>query len=301
MLFKYNLIMNRSMSDLYKAKCPKKVLFLALLLFATVVFLLYFTSSFSGDIYFIIASGRDILKDGFSINNPRSDGFIVVQQWLYCIFAAVLYDNLGTVGYWLTILLPLSGFLGVTCLYLRKHGVSLFRSLCFCFPLLMIGRVYLCVARPESLTLMLLVLEMIFLEKYQETRKLGYILLTPVLVVVKMCVHMSMWPVHIAVLLAYSVPMIKQFGLKKDGIGILGFITSFVLSIGAVFLNPYGTDGFWYLYRFYEDKVTRLYIAECQSPKLLCFDMVHLQTEEIHCVGILAVTGFRYLVLYCYS
>ena len=255
------------MTKIYKAKCPTALLLTTLVLFFVGLFALHLTHEFTYDAYFMITTGRKMWEEGAILTvNPWSRGDIIVQQWFYCLIFSGLYDTLGAAGYWMMIILPVILLICAVYLYLSQYKISPFRAICFGFILLTLGSQYIFVPRPEALTLALLVLEMYCLERYRDTKKWGYLVWLPVFVIVEMNVHMSMWPFHIAVLLAYSVPLPKTLGIKSDSIGLKGSLIGFVTSLAAIFVNPYGLDGVLYMPRFYIDKSQILAIREMQPP-----------------------------------
>lgn len=219
-------------------------------------------SVYDSDMYFIIATGREILENGIPHTNiwtiDPGQG-IVVQQWLYAVILA-LVDKAGYAGFSAFIALQ---FVIFTCLWLyffSLRGVPKKLSLLALVMLSMPAQDYLFSTRPQLVTMILILASCICMEKFRQTFKGAWLIGLPVAMCLEMQLHLSMWIIHFAVILAYAVPAFyfKPFDKtieddsllihpKKHLKAIIELIVAMIAMLGTLFINPYGVGGAMYL------------------------------------------------------
>lgn len=243
----------------------------AVLVIAMAICALWARSGMDNDSYYMIAQGREILETGIPYENAFTfaDDKIVVQQWLYCVLIALadkVPGNLGLLAFMLVQAMALA-------VLIRRYAGKYMPDPFWCWlatglVLLASPASYLASLRPENITLVLMLLQMTVLEKYRETKQKRWLPALPAIMVLEANLHISMWPIHVCVYLAYFVPYfvlkleqaLVRKGELKPGIipgdasdAALGpdpWLYGFsVLSVLALFLNPYGLDGILYLPR----------------------------------------------------
>ena len=215
--------------------------------FITLLFLrnLYKSIFISNDFYFLSATGKCIV-DNHSIpdTNPFiifKDRPIVIQQWLYCVYCYFLSLH-GNIAVWISIML--FGTILTVLLYnlFRIRESSPLTSCFFSGLILSISKRYMLNVRPECITVVLLLLQVYFLEKYQKTRKRLWLMLIPLLMVLEVNLHSSMYFMHYCLLIPYALPF--GFGLvyehRKSEITAKALALPFILMTIAIGLNPYG-------------------------------------------------------------
>ena len=221
--------------------------------FRVLCFSLFFVYMFSrvlmpydSDLPFLVATGRDIIQNGISDKNAfiiDGDIHFVIQQWLYTVILAFV-DSLGPVGMslFLALQLFLLGFLSWEIMKKYHIGKGIF-LLAFFFICMFNG--YFSNLRPQNITLILLLAECLALDRYRDTGKWQWLLLLPFTMILEMNLHMSMWIIHYAILLAYMVPGFYYKKLIKNDLiskwKLVGLFT--LLMTACLFLNPYGFDG----------------------------------------------------------
>lgn len=232
------------------------------------------TSVYDADMYFLIASGREILKNGIPHNNVwtiDSSSGIVIQQWLY----AVLVSIAAKFDYW--------GFLALLSAQMTAFFVLLWKffdvrkihgglRLFIISIIAVFGQIYLFTLRPELITIVLLLAECLVLEKYRLDGKCIRLLWLPVLMLMEINLHASMWPVHFLVMLAYAVPAFYLPWAVKDDLhkhwGAL--LISAILSGAVMFVNPYGLDGIMYTIRSFQARTfDYIKVREMMEPTFL--------------------------------
>ena len=87
-----------------------------LLLTLGIIYLKFLIISQNTDMFFIIASGKDILNGNFYYNTYTNLP-IIHQQWLYSVICA-LFDKLGIYGHWLFVFIQDIVFYLISCVTL---------------------------------------------------------------------------------------------------------------------------------------------------------------------------------------
>jgi hypothetical protein len=205
------------------------------------------------DIYFIIPTGKYILGNGFPHENvftiDGSSGF-VAQQWLYAVVLAKLSE-------WSIRLVYLFLVAQLFCLYFVMYKFCKLRKLsavqsflCILIVTIM-GLPYLFKARPQVITLILLIAECICLEKYKKSHNALHLAVLLPIMLVEANVHISMWPMHYAVIFAYAIPAFYYKRVNQTHLtnSIKHLSIASIAMLGMVFCNPYGLDGVTYVFR----------------------------------------------------
>lgn len=215
--------------------------------FITLLFLrnVYKSIFVSNDFYFLSATGKYIVDNrAIPDTNPFfifKDKPFVVQQWLYCVYCYFLSLH-GNIAVWISIML--FGTILTVLLYnlFRIREVSPLTSWFFSALIISISKGYMLNVRPECITVVLLLLQVYFLEKHQRTGKQLWLMLIPILMLLEINIHSSMWFMHYCLLIPYALPF--GFGVmyehRKSEIPVKSLVLPFVLMMLAMGLNPYG-------------------------------------------------------------
>ena len=211
---------------------------------------------YDNDMFFMLASGREIAENGipkWNIWAAEPGMEIVVQQWLYDVLL-YRFEALGNVGFSLFLLLQVLVFaylcIRILRLYRLKWGVCFLILFC----LFLVFPSYIFSIRPELVTTVLLLSDCLALERFGKDGGVRHLAVIPASIVLEMNLHMSMWPFHFCILLAYLVPVpglpavhnrVSSAAAKKP-FTVLFLIAMMIVSL---FLNPYGVDGILYVLR----------------------------------------------------
>lgn len=250
---------------------PSKWMALSFLLIP--IFFGFLTSlSFDNDIWFLINTGKTILKNGFitidqfTIHDNLS---LVIQQWIPDVVFYLSYNLIGKSGpYIITNLLNVY-FVFITYKLLmlvtnNKRNLSVLIT----FIISIIISFSFVVARPQMFSLPILVSELYILEKYVITgnKKILYIL--PLLSLLLINCHASMWFLLFCFILPF---IIENFGLKlkflvSEKANNKELICIMLLMFLVGFINPYGVQSITYIFKSYGVKVIDLFITEMMCP-----------------------------------
>lgn len=229
------------------------------------------------DTYYMISEGRRILSEGFTGTNPYlffDDYYLPLQQWLYCVLLA-LFDGLDPSMIGITVFSAIQGMLLFWLIHRFVYAYSKDRFWSYLAAILATALVnfgYFFTSRPENITLILLMIDMLALDRYKKTGKAGYLYILPVCVLAEMNLHASMWPFHFCVLLANAFPCIFKNSLDDNQVKPTKHLfIAIALMIGALFLNPYGTENILYVFRSL-NTFTHVQIFEQQPVQMLSWN-----------------------------
>lgn len=239
----------RKIVNNYKNWKPSTYAIILLLLIPFIMFLIR-GFELDNDFWFLINTGKEIIKEGFIRIEPftiHSGLFFISQQWLTDIIFLLIYDSLGINGMYYLVLLcnGIIVFLLYKLSYLvsnnRKRAVliTIFSDIFLIFSGIL-------TTRPQLFDIIVFTLELYLIELFINKNKTKYLYFIPLLSILLINYHSSMWPMLFVLLVPYYV---EAFIKKKYIIKDLFIVT--VISLLCGFINPYGLDSIKYLFNSY--------------------------------------------------
>jgi len=239
-----------------------KAFFLLVPVFST----FFVQNALDNDFYFLYPTGEYILNNGFphtDFLSMHSSMEIIVQQWLSSVIYYCLHSLFGKTG-----ILVFLAILNIVIILLLYHwirliiGNDILSAVFTCFIDIILV-VFFIVSRPQVFTYILLLCEMLLLEKYVRTKKHFLLLFIPFISIALINLHAAMWPMLLVLMLPFiagSVPVhFKKIKLEANG-NIIELLITLLLSIGAGFINPYGIKNMLYLTTSYgQGKMSVIY------------------------------------------
>lgn len=200
------------------------------------------------DIWFILSYGKYILKNGLphhDILSMHSNFSLLVQQWLSDIIYYLSYKLLGGVGIYIlvfTLNALIIYFLYKLCMVISNKKV--FSSVISSSIIDILLMTYFVTPRPQMFTFLIFIILLYILEKYlkEESKVIWFI---PLLSILLVNLHTSMWPCLFILMLPYLVEFSYNYLKKKDR-KIFKILQVMVISIIVGFLNPYGLRAMTY-------------------------------------------------------
>ena len=227
----------------------------------------------NSDTFFLIKTGEYIVENGVPYTNPfviHENFSIIVQQWLFDVGIYYTYEILGNFGLFLFVMTAFicAVLMMYNFLKLFTNNTMVTKFTTFMFGFLIFGYQ---TARPSCVSIILFIILLYCLEQYHRTQKTKWLFSLPILSLLQINIHSSMWPLMIVFTIPYFFPHInlkEKFSIKKwfkDNYKILIFI-SFMGFCGLI--NPYGIDGILYVIKSY-NSANSLDIIELMPPKVL--------------------------------
>lgn len=244
--------MIKKIIEKYKNYHPSKWEALSYLLIPIFIGLLTSTAT-DGDIWFILNLGKYILNNGFPTIDPFSihEGLnVVIQQWIPDIIFYKSFDILGKTGIYLIVNLLNIYIVFITYKLLmlvsdKKRNLSV---LITCI-ITIIYSLSFTIARPQMFSTSILITELYFLEKYFKTSNWKYLISLPILSILMINMHASMWLMLFCFWLtfflntfSYKIGKIISSKRNKKELLVFGIL---MLLCGLV--NPYGYKAMTYV------------------------------------------------------
>ncbi len=200
------------------------------------------------DIWFILSYGKYILKNGLphhDILSMHSNFSLLVQQWLSDIIYYLSYKLLGGVGIYILIFILNASIIYLLyklCMVISNKKV--FSSVITSSIIDILLMTYFVTPRPQMFTFLIFIILLYILEKYlkKESKVIWFI---PLLSILLVNLHASMWPCLFILMLPYLVEFSYNYLRKKDK-RILKLLQVLFVSIIVGFLNPYGLGAMTY-------------------------------------------------------
>lgn len=248
-------------------KTPKAFkIFLILIPVAAIAVML--GAQVDNDFYFLYPTGEYILNNGFPTKDFltwHSNMDIIVQQWLSSVIFYLIASKLkmvGLIAFEFICSMAVFALLFRLCYLLSKN---FFVSYCASsVSAVMIATSYI-TTRPQVFTYIILICELIALEKFVSSNRFAYLLVLPLLSLALVNLHSSMWLMFFAFILPYYFQAITlKIGKLnvKASYSFFKLLAATVLSFGAGFINPYGIKSMLYLFNSYGYETINSYIQE---------------------------------------
>ena len=246
----------------------------AVILLSLVPFLLLLAKGFSldNDFWFLINTGKTILNDGFIHVEPFTihQGLTFVpQQWLTDVVFYLIYNNFGIKGmFYLTVACNcLILFLSYKVAFLvsnNRRKSLIITIICNCY--LMINGFL--TTRPQMFDIIFFTLEIYLLELFIKKGKAKYLYFIPLISLVLINYHASMWPMIFVLMLPYYGEYLYLKIKKRETFKVNNLLIVTFISILVGFINPYGIEAMGYLFNSYGIKEIDLFITEMRSTTI---------------------------------
>lgn len=255
----------KKLDRLYK-ELPLIILCVSALLYYTVLLL----CSQDNDMFFEITSGNDILNGNFYTASHLNNFPVIIQQWLYAVFMAI-FDKMGYFGDILFVFIQniILWLLASYFIYRKTKRAKL--ALIGSFITIIFSE-YMINIRPQIITVILILVELLILDIYKErNRNIKYLfLLTPVLLL-SANFHQAVYLYHLLFMLPYFI--IKQD--NKYRIDWKMICICLPLGLLCSLCTPYGIDGTLYIVNtFLSGAYNTLPINELQAISILSYNGV---------------------------
>lgn len=231
----------------------------------------YYMSWTETDFYFLLATGRTFVHEipHTEFLSMHEGLHYVSQQWLFARALYQIYELAGYTGCYVLVAI-LKGLTQIIAYRMMIHitkGHYLF-STAAALLIMIPGAIFNC-ARPFTASTLLLLITVCIYESYMEGKNRIWIL--PVLSVLLINIHASMWPMMFVFMLPYlvgNIPIGKKAFLQFEDRNVLPLLGWGAVSAAAGLLNPYGIKSMLYLTYSYGYDTINNYIGEMQPATI---------------------------------
>ena len=255
--------------DSYSKWVPPKILILlGLIVLILLIGLAFF--EIDNDFWFLINLGRSIINNGIPNIEPftiHSNLDFIAQQWLTDVIFYLIYDKFGIYGmlFLLTFINTIVAFLTYKLSMLLSDGkIKLSFLVTIIFDVFFITMFLK--TRPQAFDTILLLLEIYLLELYVKKNKKTYLIGLPLISILMINFHSSIWSMLFVFLLPYFAERIKYFSKEDYQIKPLIIITILMFICGLI--NPYGIEAIKYLFNSYGVDIINNLIGEMKPIQI---------------------------------
>lgn len=237
-------------------KRDRLLLILLACIMSTAGFLMQGNGSYDSDGWFLLATGREIVKNGIPYTNPWSFSsyrLIVVQQWLHDV---MLYASYALAGYAGTIIYQalLAVLVALSIAFAIRgfddRSLTLPR-LVFCIGLSLFGAGIYISVRPTAWSMACMCLTIGVCTRWKRTGDWRYLIALPAITVLHVNMQSAMWLLDVFVAGCYLLPDKLSKFKSVSPEEMLGEIFPLCIALAAMliasFMNPYGVDGARYV------------------------------------------------------
>lgn len=224
----------------------------AVIILAPFFFVFSLHDFIDNDTYWILKTGEYISNFGI----PQKDFLtmhtsmdLVCQQWLSSVVFYKLYSAFGFTGLFIlqgVMFCVVAGLMYYLAYYVNNNR---FASVIAVFAFALIGFEYV-VTRPQAFTYAIVLIEIICLEKYVKTGRIIHLVPLPILSILEVNLHASMWTMLFILMLPFfanALP-IKIKGKSISCCKLLPLIISALVMVPAGLVTPYGVKGLSFIF-----------------------------------------------------
>lgn len=223
------------------------------------------------DIWFLLNHGKYVLEYGFPTVEPFSmhqDFSFVMQQWLSAVIFYLSYKMLKQYG-----LLIVIGIVNSLILYFLYKLCMLLSDNKFRLAILIscITDIFLLIfmiPRPQIFTYLNLIIILYIMELFYKNKSQKSIYLLPLISLLQINLHASMWFMIFLFILPYLVCLaLKKIKYKKDN-RIYKLLLTIIIMFLLGFINPYGIKNVTYIFNSYGNSYINNLIVEMLPPTI---------------------------------
>lgn len=247
-------VINKFLNDFFNWNPPVIFIFAIIFVFSIFISLIHF--KLDNDFWFLINTGKYIINNGFPITEPftiHSELSFIIQQWLTDVIFYYVYNKFDINGmlFLVTAVNIIVTFLIYKiCMLVSEKRVKYSILLTILVSILL--NMTFMTTRPQIFDILFLLFEIYLLELYIKQNNKLYLIGLPVISLLMINLHSSIWLMLFVFLLPYffeSIIKIKYFDKEKYKIKYL-IVTAIIMFLTG-FINPYGIEAITYLFNSY--------------------------------------------------
>lgn len=258
------------------------------------------------DIWFLMANGKYVLGHGIPYIDPLSihEGLnYVMQQWLSAVILYGSYRLFGKFGLlvFLTIIFFVITFIYYKlCMLVTNKNKKL--SFLITILIMTLSKAYI-VSRPQIFTYIVLLLELMCMEKYIKSKNWKMLIPMPFLSILLINLHASMWLLQFVFMLPVLANCIYIKGITIDKVQLKPMLITIVLMFLGGFLNPYGWNSMIFVFSTYGIPEINVFISEMQTSNMLMFHWRACVCLALSYIALLFIfkkkTDVRFILFFC--
>lgn len=251
---------------------PSILATILLLLFPFIIFGLK-EFKLDNDFWFLYNTGKVIIQKGFIMIEPftiHENLAFIPQQWLTDIIFYFIYNKFNIIGM-LILELIINGliiflFYKLSMLISNRNNSSIIISIILDSFLLIIGII---TTRPQMFDIVLFTLEIYLLENYIKKDKKICLYFLPIISILLINLHASMWLMFFVFLIPYYIEYVIKIIKKEKTYNIKLILIITIISFLVGFINPYTYHSILYLFNSYGIKEINNVVREMRPINIV--------------------------------
>lgn len=241
-------------------KLLDRISYIFMIVFSLMLYLILLLASQDNDMFFEIMSGRDLLNGNFSTVTHLDNFPMIIQQWLYAVVLAI-FDNFGYAGHVACVLIQNIILIILSTIFIKlKSNHNTKTALSISFLALLFCSEYLINIRPQIITMILLMSQLIMLELYKKHNKIKYLAFIIPILILAANFHQAVFLYHILLLVPYYIDTTNKYYID------IKTLVMTPLYMICSLCTPYGIDGSLYIIRTFQSGVYNLQLINELSP-----------------------------------
>ncbi len=231
--------------------------------------------SIDNDSWYVLAEGREIVNNGIYYTDQLSmheDLNVTVQNYGFAVIYYLIHMLFGPVGLYVGTLilnLLLCFIIYKICMLISDKNMNLSLTITVLTDLLL--SYWFVVTRAQMVSYVIMMLVIYLLELYIRKKDTKYLWWIPLLSLIQINLHASLWPMILVVLAVYIIDSFKIKKLHLDGYKTKPLLIALGASILVGLLNPYGVKMMTFILTSYGVPEADNYINELAAFKPLAF------------------------------
>lgn len=261
--------------DFYARWNPPLIL-IYILLFLFSIFISLKLFRFDNDFWFLINTGKYIINNGFPLIESftiHSDFSITIQQWLTDIIFYFIYDKFDVYGMLILVTiinLIITMLIYKLCMLISDKRVKL--SFIITISTSLLFNMFLMTTRPQIFDILFLLLEIYLLEIYIKNNNKLYLTILPIISLLMINLHSSIWLMLFVFLIPYFIDVIFRFKYcDKDKYSVVPLIITSIIMFIVGFINPYGIEAITYLFNSFGIESINNFVNEMMPITITSF------------------------------
>lgn len=246
---------------------PSKWIYV-LLFTIPLVFITMLVSSLDNDLWYLLSEGRYIVQNGIFHIDPLSmhEGLeVVVQNWMSASFFWIIYDWFGEMGIFTIMLLVnilICIMLYKLCMTISDDNYVLSLLLMFATDVTLLS--HYIVSRPQIFSFVTLISLLYVLEKYIKTDNWKYLIWIPVISLIQINMHASLWLMLFLFMLPYVIDAFGCKFLRTQGYHKKPLFIAIAIAAVVGLINPYGYKAITFIFTSFGNATMHNFINELQ-------------------------------------
>ena len=253
------------------------------------IFVMLINQGLDNDSWYVLAEGRYIAENGIYYTDVLSmhDGLnVVVQNYGFAVIFYWIFSVFGAPGIYTMMLILnflICYLLYKICMTISDKNTNL--SLAIMIVTDLVFGLGFVVTRAQMVSYVIFLALILILELYIKNKKTKYLWWIPVLSIIQINLHASLWLMLFLVMITYIIDSVNKLKLKLQGYKTWPLVVVGAISFLVGLINPYGIRMMTFVIPSYSNPVLKNLVVELEF-----FSPFSSMSEAVICISIVVVS-----------